>query len=250
MVPQTNLEDYARRARRRLTIAAVVGAVCFAAGIGLVAALAPDESGEANPDDGAPEATGAQTPAVAGTPRAVEKPRAQTTPDAAPVPETSADAGRGEDTLAAPAEKPAVVEETGGAAADDKPENDKAEPTAAVPAEPKPEGDARWWLAVKGKRCKVVYGAHERLLVREGTLRRDETTTYGPFTDNDVVARVRRENATEVTVHHLGIHPRNGRPSLAHVTVHTGKLGDVEGILPLQIGGDQILLQPVSGGAK
>lgn len=214
MVSRTNLDDYARRARRRLILAAIVGAVFFASGVGIVAALAPEDAGtDAVADEPAVESAATLRPTDSMVP-------------AGPVQE-AADAGQPKEPT------PAAVP---------SPEPDAAEPAPRAPG-------ASWWTDLAGKRCKVMYGDHDRLVVREGTLRRDETTTYGPFVDNNVVARVRRENATEVTVLHLGIHPRNGRPSLAHVTVHEAS-GDIEGILPLQIGGDQIELRPVDGGRR
>ncbi len=211
-------------------LAAVVGVVCFASGVGVVGALASEDTGAA--DEAAPET-------VAGdvTPPAAVAPSAATGIPPAPSPTDAP----------SPAVDPSPREDAGKASTDVGPAVEPGGAEDVAPASPAKDPPAdKWWEGVKTKRCTVLYGDHQRLVVREGSLRRDETTTYGPFADNDVVARVRRENATEVTVHHFGFHPRNGRPSLAHVTVHVPG-GDITGILPLQIGEDQIELRPVGG---
>ena len=104
-----------------------------------------------------------------------------------------------------------------------------------------------WWDAARGKKCKVMFGKDDRLLLREGRLKKDQKMTYGPFVGKPIVGRVRKQNDPTVTAHHFGIHPRTGQPSLADVTLHD-KGKDVRGILPLWVSGDQIELHAIGSG--
>lgn len=129
----------------------------------------------------------------------------------------------GDDTLEDPTRGDGQAEDSGG--------EEEADP-----------GD-QWWKRIHGKKCRIAFGDHKRLIMREGRLHKDEVTTYGPFVNQPVAARVRESMDPRLTVHHIGIHPRNKRPSLAYVTLHNGDQ-DIRGILPLQVSGDQLRLIP------
>jgi hypothetical protein len=244
-------------ARRRLVHAAVFSVIGLGLGILLIALLRPPAEDVAV--DGGDEGQGA---AQGVLPDDDEEGGAQVPDAGSPL----AGAQAGEEPVVDPGaptgDAGVAVVDAGGQAPDaGAPTGDAgvgvAEPTpeppaadAGAPAEPPAVADdAPWWERAKGRRCKVVFPEGEtRTVMREGKLDKDEETTYAPFVEQPVVARIRQDESPEVTVHFVGMHPRNKRPSLAYVTVHLGD-GDKKGILPLQISEKQVELRPVGGGA-
>ncbi len=232
------LDEQRHQARRRLIISGLTALVMMASGVALVAGLKPAEQAEvAAPDESqAPDLAPDQAPAEVADAKPDEDEAAPTAP-AADVEETPPQA----------IADPAVAAESGDAAKGDEPDaapafDDGPSDDGAAAAQ---GAEGQWWLGIHGKRCKLELGEHKRLIMREGRLNKDESTTYGPFANGPVAARVQEDLNPEVTVHHIGLHPRNQRPSLAYVTLHQqGK--DTLGILPLQISGDQLTLTPVA----
>ncbi len=254
------VEAQSRNATRRLLISSGCALAAIVAGVLLVAVLMPPEEGQ----------SGALNAAVIA-------PEPNTDDDSAPAAEPAKDTAKEEPAVAATPdpgdpddkEEPAVAdtepqpsdkdpEEDGGTqepAEEDPQEDDKEEPAVADTepeppdedpgdqADEEPPADGQWWKTIHGKRCRIDFGDHKRLIMREGRLNRDEVTTYGPFVNQPIAARVRESMNPVLTVHHIGIHPRNQRPSLAYVTFHDGGR-DIKGILPLQVSGDQLRLIP------
>lgn len=232
--------------QKRLITAAIAGLLCLALGLGLVALLKPpEEAQDAQASAQAPQEPQEPAAALAPDPTQGEEPAEEPPQEQEPPAQQEQAAQEPEEpTEAAKEEEPAKDEEP----AQEEPAQAEAPAQAQEPAQEEGAAqDGPWWERARGKRCKIVFPEeHNRLVMREGELRRDEVTTYGPFLENPVVARVRKGWEPEVTVHHIGIHPRNKRPSLAYITLHSDA-GDKTGILPLQIAKDQVILKPVSG---
>jgi len=226
----TSPAEQRRSARRRLIVAAVVGALCFGGGIGIVAAL----KSPLDVETPRPTAPDADPSLAAAPPDDDDAPPPDPTP-APPTPPAPADTPRPEPPPIADA-APAPD------AADDAP---PADPTPATPATP----TGKWWERARGKRCKIVFKERDRLIMREGELRRDETTTYGPFVDNPIALRIRAGLDPVVTPIAYGIHPRTKAPCLVFATVEQGSQ-TVKGVLPLLIGDDQLELVPVDGAER
>lgn len=230
----TSLAEQRRSARRRLLIAAVVGVLCFGGGIGIVAALkAPLDTGDGDaaspvaandsplpPEDEEPTPTSTHTP---------PDPTPAPPPDDPPTPPDPAPA----------AEPPAPAK--------DEPDAAEAPPDPAPPSRPAQEG--RWWERTRGRRCRIDFRGKDRLIMREGELRKDETTTYGPFVDNPIALRIRANLDPIVTPQAFGIHPRTRVPCVVYGTVEQGDQ-KVQGVLPLLIGEDQLELVPLDAAER
>lgn len=255
------LEAQGADAQRRLVIGGTSCLAMFILGVALVAFLMPPQEDQLGADAISPTPqVNADSPVQA--PEAVaEKATDDNNPgDAPPSAEDTPKADDGQAGVAAntaPAEDPAEANPDADAAepttddgedapSDDQPPQDEIADTDQGEAPDTGEGDDggdAWWARIHGKKCRIDFGDHKRLIMREGRLHKDEVTTYGPFVNQPVAARVRESMDPRLTVHHIGIHPRNKRPSLAYVTLHNGDQ-DIRGILPLQVSGDQLRLIP------
>jgi hypothetical protein len=205
------LADLRRGAKRRLALAAVVGVGCFLTGIGLVAALHAPVSGEG--------------------PSNVEQSPAPAAPSAGP-----------EAAAVPPRPNPVAATKSQPQAAPTTPENPPDAAPLEDPSKPEPVEGA-WWEAVRGQRCAIKFGAHPKLIVREGSLSKDSESTYGPFVDAPILLRVRAARNPVVVPKFFGFHPRGGKPALVYGTVHQQGTS-VEGVLPLKIGDDFLELVP------
>jgi len=232
-----SLAESEATARKRLLLTSLASLFMGLLGVALVAALLPPDAGG---DLMKPTPVASEAAPAALT----------STPPTETVATPSADAGKhatdAEDTptsVTPDAEADGPDEGNSEVVIDEVIDGDETENSAA---EEDTESDTseQWWADLHGVKCKIEFGDHKRLIMREGRLAKDMTTTYGPFVNEAIKSRVRESLDPIVTVHHFGIHPRNKRPSLAHVTLHQGGK-KLSGILPLQISGDQIRLIPV-----
>lgn len=258
------LEAQGADAQRRLMIGGASCLAMFILGVALVAFLMPPQeeqlgadaisptpqvdtaspnndpaatAGEAAADNG-DHARGDEQAPSAGTPKADDE-QAGVADNAELSGETGA---QGSD----PGADEATAEDRRDAPPNDEPPRDEVADTqqGEEPEADEGTGDGdQWWTRIHGKKCRIDFGDHKRLIMREGRLHKDQVTTYGPFVNQPVAARVRESMDPRLTVHHIGIHPRNKRPSLAYVTLHNGDQ-DIRGILPLQVSGDQLRLIP------
>lgn len=267
----TNLHDLRRHARLRLLGGLVVGGLMFAGGIGVVELLrlpeAPADAAEApSAPDPAPDAravAAAPTPAPSAPKTASPAPPSPalalgdpTAPDDTP-PEDDPPPGL-------PAE---LAPDPGRAPSDGRPRlgsNGELTPAALAangrPDDEAPGGevggggddsggaadpDAPWWEQCRGRPCKLDFGTHRRILVREGTLRRDGQYGYKMFKDNPVTVRAQRDKSPRIVAHHFGFHSVTRKPAMAYVTLRQDGR-EYQGVLPLRLGSTHLELIPSS----